>query len=250
MNNKIIQNSLLAVGYCLWAASSVFFVSLGVVGPLVQYVLPLAVVDWLTTPLGGLVLTALVYLGATAIVLLPIKLAQRKSWRRMLTDLALAKPFQLRMIPWAVFIWGTYLITSVLTVLVLSQLSIPGLDLEQVQNVGFSNLTTPYEYIAAFLALVVFAPLFEEIIFRGYLFGRLRRLSGFWASAILTSLTFAVLHFQFNVGVDVFVLSLFLCYLRERFDSIWPGMLVHVLKNGLAYTLLFILPLYGVKLVQ
>ena len=250
MNNRIIQNRLLAVGYCLWAAGAVFFVSLGVVSPLMEYVAPLELVEWLSTPLGGLVLTAAIYLLATVIILLPIKLGQRKSWRRLAANVALTKPFQLRMIPWAVFIWGTYFIVSILTVLILSMFPIPGLDLEQVQNVGFENLTSGYEYVAAFLALVVFAPLFEEIIFRGYLFGRLRRLSGFWVSAILTSLTFAVLHFQFNVGIDVFILSLFLCYLREKFDSIWPGILVHALKNGLAYTLLFILPLYGVKLVQ
>lgn len=250
MNKIIIQNSARAIGYCLWAAGAVVFVSLGIVSPLVQYVLPYSTVSWLASPLGALVLSAAIYMIATAIIVLPLKLSQSKNWRQLVDKLAMGRAFSLRMVPWAVLAWGSYMIVSVLVLLVLTNLPVPGIDLDQIQNVGFDNLVGRFEYVAAFLALVVFAPLFEEIIFRGYLFGRLRGISGFWVSAILTSLTFAILHFQFNVGVDVFVLSIFLCLLREKFDSIWPGVLVHALKNGLAYTLLFILPLYGVKLVQ
>lgn len=250
MNKKIIQNSVIAIGYCLWAAGAVMFVSLGIASPLIEYVLSDSVIGWLTSPLGALVLSAFIYMLATVIVVLPLKLSHAKAWRWVGEQLAMSRSFRLQTVPWAVFVWGVYMIVSVAVMLVLSSLTLPGLDLEQVQHVGFDNLSGVVEYTAAFLALVVFAPLFEEIIFRGYLFGRLRRLNGFWVSAVFTSLTFGLLHMQFNVGVDVFVLSIFLCFLREKFDSIWPGVLVHALKNSLAYTLLFILPLYGVKLVQ
>ena len=161
--------------------------------------------------------------------------------------LGLSKPFEARMVAWALFIWGLYFLTSVAVTALLYGLNIHGLQLDQKQDIGFSQLNTVLEYGAAFVLLVIIAPFFEELLFRGYLFGAIRHRSGFVVSTLLTSLTFAIMHGQFNVGVDVFILSLFLCYLREKFDSIWPGMLVHAFKNGLAYVILFILPLYGIS---
>ncbi len=77
---------------------------------------------------------------------------------------------------------------------------------------------------------------------RGYLFGKLRRESGFWLSAVITSAVFGFVHLQWNVGVDVFALSLVLCFLREKTGAIWAGMILHMLKNSVAYVLLFLQP--------
>lgn len=139
---------------------------------------------------------------------------------------------------------------SAVAMMVLYSLNLSGIDLQEKQNVGFNELSSSVDYMLAFITLVVLAPVFEEAMFRGFLFGQLRKRHGFWVSAIVTSLAFAVVHFQFNVGVDVLILSLFLCYLRERFQSIWPSIMLHALKNGIAYTLLFILPLLGFNLIQ
>ncbi|HMR72705.1 MAG TPA: type II CAAX endopeptidase family protein, partial [Candidatus Saccharibacteria bacterium] len=189
------------------------------------------------------------YILATGLVVVPLIL-RRISARSLLDVLGLTKPPRLSMVTWAIFLWGLYFAASLVVVLLLSMLQLPGIDLQQEQEIGFRNLQQGYEFVAAFVALVVVAPLFEEIIFRGYLYGRLRRQSGIIFSMIITSLVFGLVHFQWNVGIDVFVLSLFLCFAREKFDSIWPGVFIHAFKNGIAYTLLFILPLYGVNLVQ
>jgi hypothetical protein len=63
-----------------------------------------------------------------------------------------------------------------------------------------------------------------------------------WAAIIITSLLFGAVHGQWNVAIDVFVLSLVLCSLREVTGNIWAGVLLHMLKNGLAFYLLFINP--------
>ena len=126
---------------------------------------------------------------------------------------------------------------------------IPGFDSEQAQKVGFDGVTTTAEYVMAFIGLVVLPPIFEELLFRGYLFGRLRKYVPFWLAAIVTSIAFGFVHGQWNVGVDTFVLSIFLCYLREHTGSLWASMLLHGIKNGLAYFFLFIAPLLGFNLV-
>lgn len=250
MSKKNIQRVLRLVVYPTWTVAAVLFVSFLIVGPLIDYVVPDSVFNWLAQPLGSLTIAAVTYLIATILVLAPLWLLRRMNWTQMAQRIGLAHRPTLRMVPWALLSWGLYFGLTIITTILLSLVHLPGLDLQQQQNVGFGHLTYGYEYIAAFVALVVLAPLFEEIIFRGYLYGRLRRDSSFFLSALLTSSAFALLHFQLNVGIDVFILSLFLCYVREKFDSIWPGVIIHAFKNGIAYLFLFILPLYGVNLLQ
>lgn len=115
-------------------------------------------------------------------------------------------------------------------------------DYSQVQETGFSNLATQSEYTLAFLSLVIVAPIAEELLFRGYLFGKLRKHAPLWASILITSLLFAVVHFQWNVSIDVFALSIILCLLRVWSGSLWPSVLLHMLKNGVAFYFLFINP--------
>jgi membrane protease YdiL (CAAX protease family) len=116
----------------------------------------------------------------------------------------------------------------------------PGFDMNQQQQTGFNHLSHNYELILAFLTLVVIAPLAEEMLFRGYLYGKLRSVVPVWLAALVTSGLFGALHAQWNVGIDVFALSLVLCSLREVTGNIWAGVLLHMLKNGLAFYLLFI----------
>ena len=139
----------------------------------------------------------------------------------------------------AVVAYVSYLVVSALVMFAIIQL-IPGFQANQEQEIGFKSLATSYEYILAFLALVVMAPLAEELLFRGYLFGRLRHFVSFIPATIITSLLFGLVHGQWNVGVDVFILSLALCYLREKTQSLWPAIFLHATKNGIAFILLFV----------
>jgi len=135
-----------------------------------------------------------------------------------------------------IYLIVTAIFTTIATALV------PGFDITQSQETGFANLSSRYEYVLAFVTLVVLAPVAEEILFRGYLFGKLRKYLPAWVAIILTSVLFGVVHGQWNVGVDVFALSLVLCSLREITGSIWAGILLHMMKNALAFYLLFINP--------
>jgi len=124
----------------------------------------------------------------------------------------------------------------------IASVTFPGFNADQVQETGFSQLTNNFEYILAFVTLIIVAPLAEEVLFRGYLYGWLRKKMPIWLAMLLTSALFGFLHGQWNVGINVFALSLVLCSLREVTGSIWAGILLHMLKNGLAFYLLFINP--------
>lgn len=110
----------------------------------------------------------------------------------------------------------------------------------EAQDVGFGYYITDIDRICAMLAVVFIAPLAEELIMRGWLYGKLRRKWGIIVAMLLTSLAFAVMHGQWNVGVSVFALSIVLCTLREITGTIWSGILLHMLSNGIAFYLLYV----------
>ncbi len=91
--------------------------------------------------------------------------------------------------------------------------------------------------ILLWVAVVVCAPWGEELFFRGFLFkGWLHTPLGGWATVILTSLIWAVIHLQYDLyGVaTVFVGGLLLGYSRLRTGSLYPAILMHTLMNVVA----------------
>ena len=114
---------------------------------------------------------------------------------------------------------------------------------EQSQDVGFSYFITTSDRIFAMLAIVFIAPIAEEIIMRGWLYGKLRSKLGVLASMILVSILFGAMHGQWNVAVSTFALSLVLCGLREVTGTIWSSILLHMLSNGIAFYLLYVVGL-------
>jgi membrane protease YdiL (CAAX protease family) len=113
----------------------------------------------------------------------------------------------------------------------------------QAQETGFQRLTQYYEYALAFVTLIIVAPLAEEILFRGFLYGKLRKRMPLWVAMLITSALFGLIHGQWNVGLDVFALSIVLCSLREITGSIWAGILLHMIKNSIAFFIIFIAPM-------
>lgn len=183
------------------------------------------------------VIAAIVYVLTLAIVVgLPWLVKKRPTTR---LDIGLTGLPTWRDMGLAPLGFVVYILLSGIIAYVLTQL-IPSFDVSQAQDVGFTNLSQRYEYFLAFMTLVVIAPVAEEVLFRGYLFGKLRKSIPLWAAILLTSLLFGAVHGQWNVGIDVFVLSVVACILRVITGSIWAGILLHMIKNGLAFYILFI----------
>jgi membrane protease YdiL (CAAX protease family) len=131
----------------------------------------------------------------------------------------------------------------------LMQQLLPTIDYDQPQQLGFENVAGVTELALVFFSLVILPPIAEEILCRGLLFSGLRSRFRFVPTAIITSVIFGAAHLQAGSGapllwtaaLDTFILSMVLCYLRERSGSVWPGIVLHAMKNGLAYVVLFTL---------
>ena len=114
-------------------------------------------------------------------------------------------------------------------------------DIAQTQDLGFTQLLYGPELLTAFIVLVILTPIFEEVFFRGFLYGRLRALTRYWwVPALIVSALFGIAHGQWNVAIDVFCLSMVACALRELTGSIWAGILLHIAKNMIAFFGVFV----------
>lgn len=241
-----------ALGLSAWVVTGLLGVSSLLIVVLVM-ALPAGVAQYLTSDtVGQLLLNSGLYLIALLVVIgipywfVRYVLARPQEDRATRRVLGVDKPFRSRDIGLVLLCFVGYFVTTV----VVSGLAtlLPWYNVNQPQDVGFQNMNGTVDLALAFIALVVLPPIAEELLFRGYLFGKIRQENGFWLSAVITSAVFGLVHLQWNVGIDTFVLGMFLALLREKTGSIWASMMLHGLKNGLAYFVLFVAPLIGLNI--
>lgn len=237
-----IAGLLAAVAESSWVVFSFFAVALLVFGIAVDQLSFLESIY--ETTLGQLVSGGLIYALVLLVVILPVWVTRKGGYVKRLLGIDRWPDRTIWWLP--LLLWVGYMAATIAAAVVANYL--PWVDSEQPQDIGFDNLTLPVEYVVAFIALVVLPPIAEELLFRGYLFGRIREKLGFWSTTIIVSIMFGLVHAQWNVGIDTAVLSVFLCYLRERTGTIWASIVLHAIKNGLAYFLLFIAPLVGLSI--
>jgi len=95
---------------------------------------------------------------------------------------------------------------------------------------------------AFFIGVVVIgAPLFEELIFRGLLWDSFESSAGPWVAWIVTSVLFASYHVVPIHVISVFSTGALIGLLRLFSGSIWPSMFAHFLNNALSVVLVLLL---------
>lgn len=101
-----------------------------------------------------------------------------------------------------------------------------------LRHAGLAPAPPPPQALAWLAPLAVLAaPVFEEFIFRGQVFGGLRRSLPLPASMAASAALFAVIHPPLAM-LPVFVLGLCCAYAAERSKSLLAPMLAHALYNG------------------
>jgi CAAX protease family protein len=91
---------------------------------------------------------------------------------------------------------------------------------------------SPAAVATALTEYVLFAPLFEEVAFRGLLFATLRRRFGFLSSAVGSAALFGLAHGYGILGFMSVVWSgLLWAWVYEKTGSLLPGILAHAINN-------------------
>ncbi len=92
-------------------------------------------------------------------------------------------------------------------------------------------------FIANAVVIVVVAPFVEELLYRGEGFSLFLPFVGAWPTIVIVGVSFGLAH-GLIVGFPVLALfGMTLAWLRRETGSVYPGMLVHALFNGLTLLL-------------
>ncbi len=99
----------------------------------------------------------------------------------------------------------------------------------------------PLSLLLLLVTTVVFAPLFEELVFRGALLPVLAQSYGRSLGVIVSALIFALAHLSVGEFPPLVVLGLGLALLRLSSGRLFPCVLMHSLWNGITFTNLLLL---------
>jgi hypothetical protein len=90
---------------------------------------------------------------------------------------------------------------------------------------------SPMFLAIAFLA-VVLAPLSEELFFRAFLYRSLKGYMSPTMAAIVSSVFFAGMHFNWHSFLPLFVLGFWLCRTYQKTGNLWAPIILHAFFNG------------------
>ncbi len=133
--------------------------------------------------------------------------------------------------------FAIYLPLMLLSLIVVIWLA-PALPSEQINPLAERSLDEMGFGMAMWMVLlaVVFAPIVEEVLFRGVLFQVLWQRTGrVWLSALVSGFLFAAIHPQFLGGIlTVTLLGVILAMVYAHTRSLLPCILIHAFNNGMA----------------
>lgn len=90
------------------------------------------------------------------------------------------------------------------------------------------------------VAIVIVAPVYEELVFRGILWSAIAEQfseqRGAVIASIVTSMMFAIIHLQYGLYEisTIVILALIFCYARIKSGSLLLPILLHIINNGAA----------------
>lgn len=172
---------------------------------------------------GDLVAQEALWSGLIGVALIVVTVAL---WKRKNTAifLGLHLPHALQFAKWI----GIFLLLGVAVELITRY--IPGFESDFMAQVMGSTTNK----VVLFIAIGLVAPLFEEFLVRGLLFGSIRYMADEHVTVALTAGVFTLMHMQYDVAILMLILPMgvVLGYARSRSGSIWVPVVLHVLNNS------------------
>jgi membrane protease YdiL (CAAX protease family) len=178
-----------------------------------------------------------------------------ESWVLVLVQLVYLLPviiiFAWRRIDWRAirfgrFDWGTLglgcgLLVASYMIILIHNIILTAIGVETQGDEIFRLFEMIESPVWFFLVGAILAPLVEEIFFRGFLFQGFRAKYGWLSAMLLSSAIFAAAHLDLASLIPTFILGNLLAYLYHRSNSVWPGVVLHVLVNTFGLVSVYVL---------
>jgi membrane protease YdiL (CAAX protease family) len=91
-------------------------------------------------------------------------------------------------------------------------------------------------------SVVITAPIAEEVLFRGFIFGGLRRGLAFVPAALLSGFLFSLGHTDPGLVIPFTLVGMVLAYTYERSGSLYTSIGVHFIFNAVSFVALVLVP--------
>lgn len=171
-------------------------------------------------------LVTIVYSAATLIALIIIFAVRRKRFSSEIGLRRVKNETLLLVLPLGVSL-------QIIIVFLLNLIPLPEEIIESYNNLY--SLLGNSSRILEIISVAIAAPIIEEVVFRGLIYTRLRRAMSAPIAAGLSAAIFALAHGQIIAVIYAFIMGLILCFLMERFRSLWAPIILHVGFNAANY---------------
>ena len=94
--------------------------------------------------------------------------------------------------------------------------------------------------VAMAVTAIIFAPITEELIFRGYLYPVVKRFTDRWFASIFSGVLFGVIHFNVMALPMLALMGVILAVIYERSGSLWVPIGCHAAFNATSVGLMLI----------
>lgn len=105
------------------------------------------------------------------------------------------------------------------------------------------SANNPFELIVVFLSLCVLTPFVEEFIFRGVIYGSLRKF-GMGFAVVTSSLIFGLAHGSIEQMAYAFAFSVALALVFEKTGNLKTSIIFHFINNTINYVLFVFIPYF------
>jgi uncharacterized protein len=173
---------------------------------------------WLLHDRGMLTLLAVFFLTA----LIALSVAMAPMGRAALPALGF------RRVGWRPLVLGS--VVGLALSIAASQVGLEPQGIKEAMDV----VREPGMFVPSLAVIAGLAPLVEELVFRGLLYGWLAGRWGTVAAWIVSSLAFAAAHVEPAHIILVLPLAFWFGWLRRRTDSLLPSLVAHMVNNGFA----------------
>jgi CAAX protease family protein len=129
--------------------------------------------------------------------------------------------------------WRPLVLGSVVALALSIAVSQFGLEPQGIKE-AMEVVREPGMLVPSLAVIAGLAPLVEELVFRGLLYGWVAGRWGTVAAWIVSSLAFAAAHIEPAHIILVLPLALWFGWLRRRTDSLLPSLVAHMVNNGFA----------------
>lgn len=146
----------------------------------------------------------------------------------------------LRSHPWGVLFWSG---VAALGTIIPSEVF---LELVPLPDISGDTLTGMMDSRWGYLAICIFAPVVEELVFRGAILRALLSSSNnHWVAIAISAVIFSVAHGNPAQMPHAFFIGLLLGWMYYRTMSVIPGIMLHWVNNTIAYAIYNIFPQFA-----